>query len=192
MNWRKLSRAVHRDIGYTAAALVIAYAISGLAVNHIEDWNPSYTFSEREVAVGALPADDLDAMQTQVVTALELDPARVRGRVMESAERFRLFLPDGEDVRIDIRTGVGIMKSVHTRTGLYEVNMLHLNSIKGVWTWVADLFAIALLVLALTGLLINQGRLGLAGRGKWFLAVGLLIPTVFIAYIHYGGGGSGH
>ncbi len=40
--WRRWSIALHRDERYVAAALTIAYSISGIAVNHIADWNPNY------------------------------------------------------------------------------------------------------------------------------------------------------
>jgi len=36
-------------------ALTVVYCISGIAVNHIEDWNPNYKFSQSEINVGALP-----------------------------------------------------------------------------------------------------------------------------------------
>lgn len=186
MRWRKLTRDLHRDIGYSVAALVIAYSISGLAVNHIEDWNPNYTFEEIPVDLGPLPAGDQDAMQARVVAGLGLRPQEVRGRFLETDTAFRVFLPEGQEVRVDVPSGRGVMKRVHTRPVLYEVNTLHLNSIKGAWTWVADAFAVALLLLAVTGILIQKGRHGIAGRGKWFLGAGLLIPVVFLLYARYG------
>lgn len=184
--WRKTFRVVHRDIGYATAALVIAYCISGIAVNHAEDWNPNYAIEETAVDLGPLPTDSYDAMQSHVVTGLNLDPAEVRGRLMDTETVFRVYLPEGSEVRVDIRDGKGTMKIVRTRFFLYEVNALHLNSIKGVWTWVADLFAIALLLLTITGIFIHKGRQGLAGRGKWFVGVGLIIPIVFIYYMYFG------
>ena len=192
MNWRKIVRIVHRDIGYSAAALVIAYSISGLAVNHIDDWNPNYTFEKTAVDVGPVPTGSQDAMEDHLIARLGLDRDEVRGRVMDSETAFRIFLPEGGEVRVDTRTGQGTMKRVSTRAVLYEVNVLHLNNIKGVWTWVADLFAIALLVLGLTGIFIHKGRQGLAGRGKWFLAAGFLIPVGFIVYMYYGPAITGH
>ena len=188
MSWRKLIRVVHRDIGYTAAALVIAYSISGLAVNHIEDWNPNYTFHESAVNIGAMPSDSYDAMEAYVVDRLDLNRAQVRGRVMDSETVFRVFLAEGQEVKIDVRTGQGTVKRVEKRAVLYQVNMLHLNDIKGAWPWIADLFAIALLVLAMTGMFIHKGNQGIIGRGKWFLAAGLAIPTLFIVYINCGAG----
>ena len=53
--WRKWFRILHRDVGYVAVALIIAYGVSGLAVNHIEDWNPNYRFAERGFDIGPLP-----------------------------------------------------------------------------------------------------------------------------------------
>ena len=42
--WRRWNNILHRDIGYLAVGLTVVYAISGVAVNHRADWNPSYTF----------------------------------------------------------------------------------------------------------------------------------------------------
>ncbi len=189
MKWRKLIRELHRDIGYTAVALTLAYSLSGLAVNHIEDWNPNYAFETIEVDVGPLPTDDYDAMQAHVVEALELPPEEVKGRFLETETDFRLFLPDGQEVRVDVRDGKGAIKRVTTRRVFYEVNALHLNNLRGIWTWVADVFAVSLMVLAVTGMFMIKGRRGVRGRGKYFVGAGLLIPIGFIAYMYWGAGG---
>ena len=57
MKWRRLFRVLHRDIGYLLFGLVLAYSISGVAVNHVDDWNPNYSVTVTEVDVGALPAE---------------------------------------------------------------------------------------------------------------------------------------
>ena len=57
--WRPALRALHRDFGYLVVGLTIIYAVSGLAVNHIADWDPN--FVERETALVLpmpLPATD--------------------------------------------------------------------------------------------------------------------------------------
>ena len=187
MKWRRLLRVLHRDIGYTVAALTIAYAISGVAVNHMEDWNPNYTFEEVKVDVGTMPVGNFQEMQDHVVAELSLPAAQVKGHFMETETDFRVFLEDGQEVRIDVRDGTGVMKRITTRPFLFEVNSLHLNSIKGLWTWVADLFAICMLILAVTGLVFLRGKQGIAGRGKWFFTAGLAIPVGFILYMYFGG-----
>jgi hypothetical protein len=184
MSWRQRFRALHRDLGYAAAALTIAYALSGLAVNHIDDWNPNYVFRESAIDIGALPQGTYAEMQARVVQALALPAAEVRGHFMETETLFRVFLVEGQEVRVDVRTGKGTLKRVHTRPVLFEVNALHLNNLKGAWTWVADAFALSLLTLAVTGLLLHKGKLGLAGRGKWFVGAGLLVPVAFVVYLY--------
>lgn len=186
MKWRKLVRVLHRDIGYSATALTLAYAISGVAVNHMEDWNPNYSFETVEVDIGPLPTESYDAMEAYVVRELELPPNLVKGRFMETETQLRVFFGEGEEVAVDTVTGKGSIKRISTHPLVYEVNVLHLNNIKGWWTWVADVFAVSLIVLAITGMLMIKGRLGFWGRGKWFVAAGLAIPVGFITYMYYG------
>jgi hypothetical protein len=184
VRWRKWFRALHRDVGYVAVALTIAYALSGLAVNHIEDWNPNYRFTTERFDLGPLPPGEHQAQADHVVARLKLDPREVRGHFAESARDLRVFLPDGQDVRVDVTTGRGRIKTITTRAVLFEVNALHLNNLKGVWTYVADLFAVALMFLAITGTTMMKGDRGITGRGKWFVGAGLLIPIGFIIYMY--------
>ncbi len=51
---RPLLRSLHRDAGYLAVGLTLVYALSGLAVNHIKDWDPNFQQYER---THALPAE---------------------------------------------------------------------------------------------------------------------------------------
>jgi hypothetical protein len=182
-SWRHWFRVFHRDIGYAAVALILAYAISGLAVNHIEDWNPNYKFAQREVDIGPL-SGTLSEMETQVIDRLHLDRGAVRGRFQETEVTLRVFVDEGQEAKVDIRTGRGLLKTIAPRTGLFEVNALHLNNLKGVWTYVADLFAVALMILAITGMTMMKGDRGLWGRGKFFVAAGLAIPVGFIIYMY--------
>ena len=81
-------------------------------------------------------------------------------------------------------TGRGTLKTITRRAVLFELNALHLNNLKGVWTYVADLFAVALIFLALTGMTMMKGDRGLAGRGKWFVGAGLTVPIGFVVYLY--------
>jgi uncharacterized protein len=184
VRWRKAFRAVHRDVGYVAVALTIAYALSGIAVNHIEDWNPNYSMSTETVEIGAFASADLHAMEAFVVGKLALDRKRVRGHFLETPTQFRIYLDEGQEASLDPTTGRGTLKRLSKRAVFFEVNALHLNNLKGVWTYVADVFALALMVLAITGMVMMKGDRGLAGRGKYFVAGGLAIPITFIIYLY--------
>ena len=58
MHWRKLIIATHRDVGYFFAGLTVIYAVSGVALNHIDDWNPNYVIRTEVAEVGVLPFGD--------------------------------------------------------------------------------------------------------------------------------------
>jgi hypothetical protein len=182
-NWRRWFRAFHRDIGYAAVALTLAYGLSGIAVNHIDDWNPNYTFDSRSVNIGPLTGSIPD-MAASIVAKLALDPKAVRGHFQETETQLRVFLDEGQEAKVDITTGRGTLKTLSKRTVFFEVNALHLNNLKGIWTYVADVFAIALMVLALTGVSMMKGDRGFMGRGKYFVAAGLAIPIIGIVYIY--------
>jgi uncharacterized protein len=183
VRWRHLFRIIHRDIGYACVALTLAYGLSGVAVNHIDDWNPNYSLSVRTVDVGPLTGT-LDEQEKHVVRALALDPKDVRGHFAESATMLRVFLTDGQEAVIDPQTGHGTLKTLSRRAVLFEVNSLHLNNLKGVWTYVADIFALALMILAITGAMMMKGDRGFLGRGKYFIGAGLLVPAGFIIYLY--------
>lgn len=182
--WRRWFRATHRDLGYVVVALTLAYGLSGLAVNHLDDWNPNYTYAERAIDLGPLPTGTPAEHETFVVSKLALDGRTVRGHFQETETIYRVFLDDGQEVSLDLRTGRGTYKRISTRAVVFEVNALHLNNLKGLWTWVADLFAIGMIVLALTGVSMMKGDRGFLGRGKYFVGAGLCIPLAAIIYMY--------
>jgi hypothetical protein len=183
VDWRRAVRVVHRDVGYFLTGLVLVFSVSGIAVNHVDSWNPSYSRTTAAVDVGPLAAQDLDAMERLVVERLPLDAHEVSGRHRESSGRFKVFLSEGGEVDVDPATGRGTLLRVSRRPVLFDANVLHLNHIKGAWTWVSDAFSVLLAGLAVTGLFMLKGSQGFGGRGKWFVAGGLTVPAAFL--VHY-------
>ena len=47
--WRKWNRVLHRDLSYFFTGMTVIYALSGIALNHIQDWNPSYIIQTRKI-----------------------------------------------------------------------------------------------------------------------------------------------
>jgi hypothetical protein len=84
----------------------------------------------------------------------------------------------GTTYHVDLPTGKVMVEATQSRPVLFEMNQLHLNHAKRAWTWIADIYALALLLLAVTGLFVLKGRLGITGRGAWLTAAGFL-PIVF-------------
>jgi len=182
-NWRRWFRVFHRDIGYVAVALILAYGISGIAVNHIDDWNPNYRFDNRDVAIGPLPTGSLAEREAYVIDKLAIARTEVNGHFREANGDFRVYLGQGQEVRVR-PDGVGRYLGLAKRKVFFEVNVLHLNNLKGAWTYIADAFAGALIILALTGMTMMKGDRGFLGRGKYFVAAGLAIPVAAIVYLY--------
>ncbi len=49
--WRKWFRVVHRDFGYLFFGLTLVYSVSGIALNHLDDWNSNYIIVRKEITV---------------------------------------------------------------------------------------------------------------------------------------------
>src|SRR5690606_28726968 len=91
---------------------------------------------------------------------------------------------EGRTYAVDLPTGQVVIERTLPRPVLREMNDLHLNNLKGAWTYIADVYAVALLIVAVTGLFVLKGRKGLAGRGKWLAGIGALIPAAFMLYAY--------
>ena len=170
--------AVHRDVGYFFAALTVIYAVSGVAVNHVEDWNPSYALETIRHDIGTLPAAAADQIGAEVLRRLAIAEAP-RSSVRVGDRLVKVFL-DERTLTVTLPEGTVVEERRRRRPGLFEANFLHLNRGKGWWTWFADAYAIGLAVLALTGIFVVRGRKGLPGRGKWLLLAGLAIPLLYL------------
>ncbi len=171
-------RALHRDAGYLAVGLTFVYAFSGLAVNHIADWDPNFVQVESTRVVDTpLPEQD-DAAALAVLEALgydetPLDVYRIADdRLDVTLERITLH--------VDPRTGEVFEEGEHPRVFLRMANWLHLNRGKKAWTWVADGYAVLLLFLASSGVFMLGGRKGLLGRGAVLVGLGVAIPIVYV------------
>lgn len=181
INWRKWNNILHRDIGYLCFGLTIIYAISGIAVNHARDWNPNYSVEILQGAVKPLTVRDRPLSSEEVASIKRQVNASepFRTHFQPSPKTLRLFY-EGNTVTIDLTSGNYSQERVRRRLILYEMNYLHLNVPKSWWTWLADIYAAALTLLAITGLFVLRGKKGITGRGAWLTSVGVIIPLFFL------------
>ena len=181
--WRKWNRVIHRDAGYLAVALTIIYAISGIAVNHARDWNPNTRFVREEHSFAPMETTDRAVMIEQLVEVLEL-PGPPDDAYRASPAQIEMFY-DGWSVQADVSAGTAIVERPKERLFLRSFNFLHLNDAGGLWTWVADLYALLLIILAVTGSILLKGKNGFMGRGKWLIGAGLAVPVVFLLFLRW-------
>jgi hypothetical protein len=175
-------RALHRDVGYLIVGLTIIYAASGLAVNHVADWDPNFVGYDRTHELGPLAGDDA-AVVAAVARALDVrEPPRDVYRA--AADELDVTYAD-RTLHIDPTTGRVAEEGRRPRLLLRIANWLHTNRGKKAWTYVADSYAVGLLFAAASGLFMIKGRNGLRGRGLLLVVLGAAVP---IAYVTLAGG----
>jgi uncharacterized protein len=177
--WRPLVRALHRDAGYLAVGLTVIYALSGLAVNHIADWDPNFQNYERTVELGALAGDE-DAIAARVLGELGVREAP-QEVYRAAADRLEIVLDQNRSLHVDTAKGVVVDEGQKPRFFLRLANWLHLNRGKQAWRYLADAYAAGLLLLAVSGLFMIPGRKGLRGRGGALVLLGAAVPVLYVA-----------
>lgn len=177
-NFRPWLRALHRDIGYLAVGFTFIYALSGLAVNHVADWDPNFRQVSRVHRLDLDFSGGDEPVSKRVLDALAI---RESPRELYRASDTRLEIVLAQrTLHVDTARHVVEEEGQEPRFFLRVANFLHLNRGKKAWSYVADTYAVFLLFLASSGLFMIPGRKGLFGRGAVLLALGALVPALYV------------
>ncbi|MCA9681510.1 MAG: PepSY-associated TM helix domain-containing protein [Myxococcales bacterium] len=180
--WRPWLRALHRDFGYLVVGLTFVYAMSGLAVNHLEDRDPNFVnFETTHTLAAPLPEDEQQAA-AQVLAQLEIDEAPADVFLYEQELEIQL---EDRSLYVDGNAMTILDRGRRDRPMLRLANWLHLNRGKKAWTVVADGYAVLLLFLAGSGMFMLPGKKGMRGRGWILVLAGAAIP---VGYVLWSGG----
>lgn len=183
MKWRKWNNLLHRDLGYLAVGLTIVFAVSGILLNHIEDWdfiykkkvselkiNPVKVSEDKEIAISAL---NQLSMEDSVISVTRLSQNAIKILTRGST-------PKENIVEIDLASGDVRQTIFKDHFMFHYFKFLHLNKANKIWTFISDIYGFVLLFLAISGLFVLKGKKGIKGRGAWLAAAGVLIPVVFL------------
>jgi hypothetical protein len=177
-SWRAYNRAIHRDAGHLAVGLTLVYALSGIAVNHIKDWEPNFESYQRELELGGPIAGSDEAAAATAMERLGVkDPVQ---EVYRAAPDDLQVIFDKRTLHVNTATGHVLDEGQRPRFFLRAANWLHLNRGTKAWTIVADIYAAGLILLALSGILMTPGRKGLLGRGGILILVGAAVPVIYV------------
>jgi hypothetical protein len=171
--WRAWLRAFHRDFGYLAIGFTVIYAVSGIAQNHLEDWGDvSYKSWESQKTIAAIPDEMPDEQAiAAVAVAANLGTPSASTR---AGDEIRLEYANGSKV-----TAIGTQVTIQgreRRAFIGAANWLHTARNKKGWKYVADVYASLLLYLAISGIFMIKGKLGLKGRGGILITAGVAVP----------------
>jgi len=160
--------------------MLLVYAISGIALNHKDTYNSQFTIERKTFRVSnPIPQTSINkALVLKWLLPLDESDNYTKHYFPEH-DILKVFLKGGSNVVIDLRTGEGIFESVKKRPVIGALSRLHYNPSKA-WTLFADVFAVALLLIIVSGLFMLRGRHGLWGLGGIELLLGILIPLIFM------------
>jgi len=179
MNWRRWNYILHRDIGFLCVGLTLVYAISGVAVNHVKDWNPSYNVERVQTNIGPVTGDPTAAGTVREILVRLDEQGKLENSYRPDPQHLQLFV-EGRSILVELSSGDVVHDRAIPRPGLREMNFLHLNHPKKIWTWVADLYAVALGFLAISGVLMIRRKT--LRRGLLFTGAGITLPIFFLIF----------
>ncbi len=171
-------RNTHRDLAYFFLGLIIAFAFSGIFLNHRQVWHPRrYTYEIEQFTITPIFKDSVnDAYIEQFTKSQKIDDVLRRFQLNENALRISYTT---HDVDIDLTTGEGKIVTYKTTPLLGQMTKLHVDT-SNWWIYYSDIFGIAMLVIAFTGMFIERGKNSFQSRGWKLALIGMLFPLIFL------------
>ncbi len=176
------ARNVHRDLAYFYLGLIISFSLSGIFLNHRQVWHPRRYVSEMQ-AVKLANVPQPDSINEEFVKRFGAEQ-----KIPDPMRRFRvekgelLISYTNTDVKINLQTGEGSKEIYKTTPILGQMTKLHQDTSQW-WIYYSDIFGLAMLVIAITGMFISKGATSFRERGWKLALVGILFPLIFLFVI---------
>jgi uncharacterized protein len=182
MNWRKWLRVLHRDFGYFIVGITLIYAISGILLNHRNDFNPDFKIVYQEFRVNLPPGPPyLEKDLKPLIESIDDFIVYKRAYITRNGN-LKVFINNGELI-IDPATGEGELEYLQKRKLFFEMNMLHRVATHKSWKWISDGMMVILIFVTISGIFILKGKNGFERRGVWLIAAGIIVPLVYMIFL---------
>lgn len=167
-------RVIHRDLGFFVVGVCFVYGISGFLLNHMDGSDPAYKMNKATITVEkSLSKDELKTVWNN-----QPDLPAIKKIQGKAGSTFKIMCQGGTGT-YDPEAGSLSYEIYDKRPFIFWINKLHYNRING-WNIMGDIFAFSLIFFAVSGLFMVKGKHGIAGRGKWYLLAGLIIPVLYV------------
>jgi len=172
-------RNTHRDLAYFFLGLIIAFSISGIFLNHRQSWHPRrYSYQLKEIIIPAMVKEQVTDTFIANFTAQQQIADNLRRFAVDDKNSLRISYTMN-DVTIDLTTGQGKIETYRTTPLLGQMTQLHLDTSKW-WIYYSDIFGVAMLTIAITGMFIEKGKNSFQKRGWWLALLGMIFPLIFL------------
>jgi hypothetical protein len=176
------SRTLHRDLGYFFTGLIIAFSLSGLLLNHRQDFNPlKYEYESREIQIP-------ESMLVENVTDSIVTELNKEINITDNVRRYGVYKDivwisyKNADLEYNKQTGKGVFKRFIPTPVIAQMAQLHM-SISKYWIYYSDIFAISLIIIAITGMIFPKGRNSFRKYGWKLTIAGLVFPLIFLFFL---------
>ncbi len=175
-------RDIHRIFAFFYVGLIISFAISGILNNHRDQWDipMNYTYETKELKIDQpFNKDDYNSKAKIAEKAKKWYPnSEYRGsRVRHN--KLRAFYKDNTIIDLDLDFGFGEIEYRRKTPVIGHMLFLH-KFTNEFWIIYSDIFAISLIVIAITGLMLPRGKNSFKKTGWKITLLGLLIPTLVL------------
>lgn len=177
--FRTQSRNWHRDIAYFFVGLIIAFAISGIALNHRRTFSSrefSYSVEQIKLNLPNNPENINEAFIQSIIPSLDIGNKYEGFRVQNGSLR---ILFENARAQVSLETGEGEKEWIGRKYVLAEMADLH-QSTNNSWIWYSDIFGIAMIIIASSGMFISGGDTSFRKRGWKLALVGVTFPLIFL------------
>lgn len=173
-------RNLHRDLGYFYIGLIVSFSLSGIIQNHRKSWHPEkYTIATKNIFYNLPKEKSLltDDFARNVGEKLGIKDEFRRSRIKD--EKWQLSF-EKNDAEFDLKTGKGELTTFNKTPLIHQILELH-KSTSNFWIYYSDIFAVSLIIIALTGtIMVKAGKFSWKQRG-WKLALaGIIFPLIFL------------
>ncbi|WP_068688251.1 PepSY-associated TM helix domain-containing protein [Culturomica massiliensis] len=177
--FRQYCRTVHFHLSFFFMGVILIYAVSGITMNHLKDFNPKYDITVNNYTVkGTFPTSHKFNKNEIIQLLKEVgEQDNYIKHFYPNNSTVKVFLKSGSSYILDTQTGNVAYEGIKKRPVFYQLSFLHYNP--GTWwTYFSDLFAVCLILICISGILMNKGKRGLFGIGGIELLAGILIPVL--------------
>lgn len=173
------SRAIHRDLGYFYIGLIISFAVSGIMMNHRNQWHPEkYVIEKSSFVISPIEESQVnDSIAKAILKSNGILDKFKRQSIRKGELRISC---EKTDVDIDLKTGKAEVTSFINTPLISQTMKLHKNT-SDWWIYYGDIFGLSLITIAITGtMLLAKSKYSFKRRG-WKLALaGVVFPLLVL------------
>ncbi len=178
--FRKWSRWIHRDLSYFFAGILLVYCVSGVYMNHRDTVNVHHKVKRILFQESSYPAGmKLNNDEARSLVNRYAEGKTYTQHYYPKENQLKIFIKGGSSLELNQTSGEGFVEILSRRPLVSDMVKLHYNPGRW-WTCFSDIFAIAMILVVITGFTMMKGRKGFLGRGGVLLLAGILVPILFL------------